>query len=97
MVYKLSISDEAEVDLEEAVAYVTKDSKRYATELHKNIVHAAESLTCMPLRGTTRDDLVKDCRLLIVGSYLLVYKVENKTVSIVRILHQSQNAHNMLE
>jgi len=97
MAYNLSISDEADIDLEEAVAYVAKDSKRYATELYKKIVHAAESLTFMPLRGTHRDDLVKDCRILVVGTYLLVYKVEDKTVSIVRILHQSQNAHNMFE
>lgn len=81
-------SDPAVDDLEEAVAFVAKDSDAYARSLAQLAVDAAESLRTFPNRGhRLPDPELSRFRELIIGSYRLVYLVEKERVLIVAVLH----------
>jgi toxin ParE1/3/4 len=81
-------SNPAVDDLEAAVAFVARDSEAYARSLAQLAVNAAESLQSYPDRGhRLSDPQLSRYRELIIGSYRLIYLVENKRVLIVAILH----------
>ena len=81
-------SDPAVDDLEAAVTFIAKDSDAYARSLAQLAVDAAESLRKFPNRGhRLPDPKLARFRELIIGSYRLVYVVEEKRVLIVAVLH----------
>ena len=46
-----------------------------------------------PNVGRHSDDLPKSMRLYVVGSHVLVYRVDDTSVGIARILHQRMHLH----
>jgi len=96
MVYKTGFTKLAKKDLDEIYTYIAKDSKRYASELHNKILNSIDSLTHLPHRGASQDELLMGSRSLCVGSYFILYQVDNKNVSILRILHSSRDMHGIL-
>jgi addiction module RelE/StbE family toxin len=97
MDYNVEMSPQAIQDLDDAIAYIKKDSLQSAQKMHHALLASARSLRSIPMRGVKREELLKNCRILISNPYVLVYTIKDTRVSIVRILHQSQNAHNMFE
>ncbi|WP_330998550.1 type II toxin-antitoxin system RelE/ParE family toxin [Ollibium composti] len=44
-------------------------------------------LATQPLSGVARDDLGREIRQVVVGNYLLLYRVEGDDILIPRVLH----------
>jgi addiction module RelE/StbE family toxin len=85
---KVVWSDLAVEDLESAVKFIARDSEGYARALAQLAVDAAESLPELPNRGhRLPDPTLSQFRELLVGSYRLVYLVEEERVVVVAILH----------
>ena len=82
----------ARSDLREAVAYVAADSLTYATATARRLISAVERLDRYPRLGRTVPEYGDPAlRELIVGSYRVVYCIENREVVILAIVHGSRD------
>ena len=88
MARSIAWSDPAVDDLEAAVTFIARDSESYARSLARLAMAAAESLRDFPERGhRLPDSRLSRFRELIIGSYRLVYLVEDGRILIVALLH----------
>ncbi len=88
---KIVWSPQAENDLEDVWRYIAQDSPRSADLVENRIIDAVSGLIDHPLQG--RQTIGRDTRELIVRktSRLIVYRVRNSRVEIVRIWHMSRD------
>ncbi len=80
----------AERDLNDIFEYLFRDSPKSAAAFLEKSDRLIARLGSFPLSGSLPKDPVvrrKGYRILIVESYLVFYRFEEKTVSIDRILH----------
>lgn len=87
MDYEIRWSPEAIEDVEEIAAYIRKDSPVYAQKVVEEVVSTARSLRQFPLRGRNVPELRSTHRECFVYSYRLIYRVENRHVLIVAVIH----------
>jgi toxin ParE1/3/4 len=77
----------AEDDLIEIWLYVAQDSPVAADRLLDRIDARLQQLSLMPLSGPSRHDLLPGLRHLVIGNFLVFYRVEETGVVIVRVMH----------
>lgn len=64
-------------DLEHAVAYIAQESPVYAATFAREVLEASCSLQTLPSRGRVVPEVGRDdVRELIVGSYRLIYRMD---------------------
>lgn len=84
---RLAFSPGAALDLEEIGDYIARDNPRRAAsfldELEAHCYRVAELPTAFP----SRDDLAAGVRMAVHGSYLILFRVQDETVRIERIVH----------
>lgn len=81
------LSDHAERDLEDLVAFVAGDSFRAARQVMADIEEALARLGEMPHIGHVRHELAEDdVRFWVVHSYLIVYRAEVEPIQVLRIV-----------
>ena len=56
-----------------------------------------ESLTGFPERYRIRDDLEGDRRVMVIGNYLVIYRIEEETVYIQHVTEGSRDLERLLE
>lgn len=82
----------ARKDLREVVEYIGQDSVVYAADTIERIFIAIEKLRTFPNLGRVvleyDDDTIRE---LIVGSYRVVYRLRQKRVNILAIVHSSRD------
>lgn len=83
----LLISEAAREDLREVWENVALDDEDRADRLIDNIVEAARRLLEWPQMGRARPDLLPDIRCLVVGRYLVFYRIRPSAIQLVRVLH----------
>jgi len=81
----------AEADLEQIGNYLSERNPRAAVQLIDAFQRRWKLLSEHPLSGKARDDLRLGARCVIVGAYLAFYRVTDKGIEIVRILHGRRN------
>jgi addiction module RelE/StbE family toxin len=80
----------AQSDLEGISDYVRRDRPEAADRLIRRLVDNIESLETLPNRGTVPHDprlSILRLRVLVVGDYLVFYKVLRSQVRVYRVLH----------
>ena len=84
-------SPQAENDLENVWRYIVQDSPRSADLVENRIIDAVSGLIDHPLQG--RQTIGRETRELVVRktSYLIVYRVWDTRVEIVRVWHTSRD------
>lgn len=77
-------------NLEQAHAYIVKDNPEAARQLILRIQSAAGQLAEFPFTG--RVGRVESTRELVISntSYLIIYRVKEESVEILRVLHSSR-------
>ncbi|MBD2386791.1 type II toxin-antitoxin system RelE/ParE family toxin [Cylindrospermum sp. FACHB-282] len=77
-------------NLEQAHSYILKDNPTAAPELILKIQNAANQLENYPFMG--KSGRVEGTRELIISNspYILIYRVKEETVEILRVLHTSK-------
>ena len=96
MTYRLS--RRAQQDVREIWAYIARDSVDAAGRVENAFAEAAERLCLFPGMGHPRDDSPNPNYLFWpVYSYLLVYRVRGKTLTIVRIIDGRRNVRRALK
>lgn len=82
----------ARADLFEALKYLAEESVEAAASLFADVEAAAESLNQFPDRGARVPEWAgRGLRQIFVRRYRLIYRVDDGTVGIVRLIHGSQD------
>ncbi|WP_337189002.1 type II toxin-antitoxin system RelE/ParE family toxin [Phenylobacterium sp.] len=87
----VTLADRAAAELDSAVAFIREANPRAAGALHLAIERALDSLETLPDRG--RSGAIDGTRELVVHGvpYVIVYRVAEETVFVIRIRHTSQD------
>jgi len=87
----LNVSPEAEADLVAALNYWDERSPTYADQMAAEVDARYALLLTQPRFGRTRDDLAAGLRSTVVGKYVVLYRIGQTTLDIVRFLHGSRD------
>jgi toxin ParE1/3/4 len=83
---KVSISDPAKLDLANIIAYLIGLNRRAADKLSALFEEKITSLALFPERGVRRPAFSKNARVLMVETYLVIYRIELDRVLVLRVL-----------
>ena len=83
---KVSISDPAKLDLANIIAYLIGLNQRAADKLSALFEEKIASLALFPERGVRRPAFSKNARVLMVETYLVIYRIELDRVLVLRAL-----------
>jgi toxin ParE1/3/4 len=81
----------ADADLDSIWLYIADDSVSAAEQQIQHIESAEQRLAQFPELGPARPDLHPDLRSWIVGSYLILYRIDPDAVTVVRVLHGARD------
>ena len=88
---RVVITDPAEADLENIWRWIARthplNGARYVAKLRDR----AESLAGLPRKGRPRDDIAAGCRALTMDFFLIVYRIRDDTVEVLRIIDGRQD------
>jgi toxin ParE1/3/4 len=84
-------SPEAEADLQEIGDYIAQDNPRRALSFVRELFEHALRLTDTPYAYPKRDDLSPGLMMAVHGSYLILFRVGNEHIEIVRITHGARD------
>ena len=88
MAWRVTWTDSAWRELENAASYIAQDSPRYAAALMGEARSAARSLKQWPRRGRTVPEFDNPAvREIFVKSYRLIYEVHDNRVVILAFVH----------
>jgi plasmid stabilization system protein ParE len=98
--FSVKYSNQAEIDLENAISYIAEESVKNALYYLKNYEDKIELLRLNPYMGVEcKNKLInRDCRVLLYKSHIIIYKVnkELNEIFIVRIYHTTVDYANKL-
>jgi toxin ParE1/3/4 len=80
-------SPQAEADLEAIADYIAEFNPGAAAKLVTGFTRRLELLATQPFSGSAREDVLSDLRHLVVGQYVAFYRVEGRTVVVLRVIH----------
>jgi toxin ParE1/3/4 len=86
----------AEDDLLAIYHFIAMRDSKAAERVLDKMDEKARLLTIMPNLGQARDDIRKGLRHIVVGNYLILYKIEKDRILIVRIIHGRRNIPSLL-
>lgn len=92
--HNIKYSNQANLDLDEAISYIAKESVANALAYLTRYEEKIELLKLNPYMGVEcNTKLIKrDCRVLVHESHIIIYKVDNKVneIFIIRIFHSRE-------
>ena len=88
---RLNVTRLAEEDLLSIWDYVSDDNVTAANELLTSIESKFVVIQSQPNAGVLRSDLVPGIRSVPIGNYLIFYRAEAITVTVLRVLHGAQD------
>jgi toxin ParE1/3/4 len=90
------VSPQAEADLEEIWLTIALDNPKAADRVLRRISEKLNHLAQFPEMGVLRPDIATTARMLIAGSYLILYQSNNDDVEVVRVLHGARDLTDLL-
>ena len=100
--YQVELTAGAEIDLEELVlSALERAGEKHAQAVLKELEDAIESLALHPLRRAVPPQLqalgILEFRQMLVETYRLLFRVQDRRVLIVLIAHQKRDFRSLLE
>jgi toxin ParE1/3/4 len=90
-VARLRWTARAEEDLIDIWVYIANANPKAADGVLDAIEHACLRLEDNPYLGPARPDLAPDLRYRVVGRYLIFYRIVERAVEIVRVIHGARH------
>ena len=87
---------QAEEDLIEIWTYIAQDNPHAADRVLDEIEERFLSLADNPLMGRLRPDIASELRYFVSGKYLILYRVVQGGIQIVRVVHGARDLANLL-
>lgn len=91
--FRVEITQPAQNDIEEIWTYIARDSINRAEKFVLKLEQQCSTLEQFPQRYPLipeNEILHKDYRHLIYGNYRTIFRVKNKTVYVLRVIHGKQ-------
>ena len=82
----VTISDRAKLDLTKILAYILLLNRKSAETLDARFRDKISSLSVFPERGRMRSEFGPDIRVLLVGVYLVIYRIMPNEIVILRVI-----------
>jgi toxin ParE1/3/4 len=82
----VTISDRAKLDLAKILSYILLLNRKSAESLDARFRDKISSLIIFPERGRVRTELGPNIRVLLVGVYLIIYRIEPDEIVILRVI-----------
>jgi toxin ParE1/3/4 len=89
-VRKLYLTARARQDVLEIEEYIAIDSPQAAVKFTDRLEQRWLSIKDNPNIGRKRTDLIPDLRSVLEGDYFIFYRIVDKTIEIVRIVHSAR-------
>jgi len=93
--HNITYSNQAQIDLEDAIAYIAKESVSNSLIYLKSYQDKIELLKLNPYMGVEcKTKLIKrECRVLVYASHIIIYSIDESlnNIFIIRIYHGSVN------
>ena len=89
-------SKRAEQDIFEIGYYLGERNPFASEQLLSKIYKSCDNLQNFPFIGQQCDEISIGIRYLVIGNYLVFYKVNNQMVRILRILHSARHLPEIL-
>jgi toxin ParE1/3/4 len=89
-------TERAEDDLIDIWLNIARDNEAAADSLLDRIDLVCRSLAAFPELGQARPDLAPELRYMVVGRYLILYRVIAEGVEIVRIVHGARHLPDLI-
>jgi toxin ParE1/3/4 len=86
----------AEQDLIEIYHYIHRDNPSAAEKLVREVDAKCELLARSPRIGRARPELMPDLRSFPYGAYLILYRIIEDGVEIVRVVHAARNLDDLV-
>ncbi|WP_022943265.1 type II toxin-antitoxin system RelE/ParE family toxin [Psychromonas hadalis] len=100
MNYSVELSPDAQFDIESIYQhYISNTNSQVAEKLLLQIDNAIISLENEPLRGHHPRELqsgISECKEILTAQFRFIYRIENKRVIILIVLHQKQSVQKAL-
>lgn len=84
-------------DLEQIVAFIARDSDRYAAQVGDDIVRAVENCLLFPRAGRVvpelRDLLIRET---FIYQYRIIYRIHDDSIHVAAIIHGARELKNAL-
>jgi len=90
-------SPEATKDLEDIFGYLKEHSVTAAEKLAESIDQRTAILTDHPAIGRDRGDLIEGLRSVVIGKYVLFFRLKSTTLEIVRFLHCARDIDSIFQ
>lgn len=87
---------QTEQDLIEIFRYISRDNAPAAEKLVRAINSKCELLARSPMIGRARPELRSDLRSVPYGAYLILYRIIDGGVEIVRVVHAARNLDDLV-
>ena len=94
MTYRLS--PQAALDLEDIADHIAQDSPTNARRFIERLMPKFAALGRHPMMGRARPELRADLRSLPFGAYLILYRVVEDGVEIIRVVHAARNLDDLV-
>lgn len=88
---KPSFSPTSRLDLHAIFDYIAQNSPQAAVDVVRKIEEKCNLLAEAPDMGFVRDDLLLELRASPVGRYVIIYRILNGGIDIVRIVHGARD------
>ena len=88
---ELRVARSAEADLLEIWSYLFVDNEEAADRIIDEITEKYDLLREFPYTGRRRTELGVGYRSLVVGNYVIFYRVSDTTLEISRVLHGARD------
>lgn len=90
MNFKVKITEQAEVELDEAYGWIAADSLEQAAHWFNGLVEACQSLSLNPERcprAPESNDIDRDIRQLLYGKYRILFTITDDIVYLLHVRH----------
>jgi len=91
--YKITYSNQAQIDLEEAISYIAKESVANALNYLQSYEEKIKLLRLNPDMGVEckNKHIKRESRILVHKSHIIIYKINKsiKDIFLIRIYHSS--------
>jgi len=78
-------------DVREIVDYLLEHSEPAADRFTAELDAACQLLTSQPRMGRDRSDLAPDVRSVVVGKYIVFFRVSDSAIEVLRVIHGARN------
>ena len=88
---------QAAADLDDIWMNIALDNVVAADRVVRRVYDAEDQLSEFPFIGAVRPDLSPDLRYWPVGDYLIFYRIDAATLTVVRILHGARDLPSLFD